>query len=114
MKATIAWWDLSQSYQTIDSLRDYLQNEGVEPWSEIEGMVLKFWFSELKTNRWGAVILWASDADMNVPLPPNRATDLIGYPPTERMFTEIDALVGGTELSALSGHNRTFVSERML
>ncbi|MBD2255420.1 hypothetical protein H6G14_29865 [Nostoc parmelioides FACHB-3921] len=114
MKATIAWWDLSQSHQTIDTLRDYLQNEGVLPWSGTEGMILKFWFSDRKTNRWGAVMLWASDADMSVPLPPNRATELIGYPPTERMSTELDAWVGGTELSALSGHNRTFVPERML
>jgi hypothetical protein len=61
MKATIAWWALSQSHQTIDTLRDYLQNEGVVPWSEIEGMVLKFWFSERKTNRWGAVINWLTN-----------------------------------------------------
>ena len=30
MKATISWWDLSGSDQTIDSLRVYLRDEGVE------------------------------------------------------------------------------------
>lgn len=110
MKATIAWWDLSQSDQTIETLRDYLRDEGVAPWHEIPGMVLKFWFSDPKTNRWGAVMLWASDADTTIPLPPNRATELIGYPPTDRMSVDVDAWVDNDDLLARVGPGLAFLS----
>ena len=91
MKATISWWDLTRSDQTIDSLRDYLRDEGVEPWTEVRGMRLKFWISDRATNRWGAVMLWDTDADLTAPMPPNRATELIGYPPTVRMLSDVEA-----------------------
>ncbi|MFJ4185405.1 hypothetical protein [Kitasatospora sp. NPDC089509] len=95
MIATISWWDLSGSDQTIDSLRVYLRDEGVEPWAGIDGLRLKIWISDRRTNRWGAVMLWESTADLTAPMPPNRATELIGYPPTLRMATEVEALVEG-------------------
>ena len=113
MKATIAWWDLSQSDQTIDTLRDYLRDEGVAPWYGIDGMILKFWVSERKTNRWGAVMVWASNADTSVTLPPNRATKLIGYPPTDRMSTDIEAWVGSADLFARAGDGLAFMPERL-
>ncbi|GGY27935.1 hypothetical protein [Streptomyces djakartensis] len=95
MKATISWWDLTGSGQTIDSLRVYLREEGVDPWTGIHGMRLKFWISDRETNRWGAVMLWDSDADLTAPLPPNRATELIGYPPTVRLMSDVEAIVEG-------------------
>lgn len=95
MKATISWWDLSGSDQTIDSLRVYLRDEGVQPWTEVHGMRLKFWISDRQTNRWGAVMLWDATADLTAPMPPNRATELIGYPPTLRMATDVEAVVEG-------------------
>jgi trans-2,3-dihydro-3-hydroxyanthranilate isomerase len=95
MKATIAWWDLSGSGQTIDSLRAQLHDEGVEPWTRVHGLRLKFWISDRVRNRWGAVMLWDSAADPSAPLPPNRAAELIGYPPTERMATDVEAVVEG-------------------
>lgn len=94
MKATISWWNLSGSAQTIDTLRVYLREEGVMPWAKINGMLLKFWISDRKTNRWGAVMLWDTTADLTATMPPNRATELIGYPPTDRMATDIEAIVG--------------------
>ncbi|MFD8430354.1 hypothetical protein ACFV1R_22445 [Streptomyces coelicoflavus] len=95
MKATISWWDLTGSGQTIDSLRVYLRDEGVEPWTEVHGMRLKFWMSDRQNNRWGAVMLWDSGADLTAPMPPNRATELIGYPPTVRMLSDVEAVVEG-------------------
>ncbi|MGH3897644.1 MAG: hypothetical protein ACRDTA_05200 [Pseudonocardiaceae bacterium] len=95
MKATIAWWDLDRSDQTIDSLRVYLQEEGVHPWVGLHGLRLKFWISDRSTNRWGAVMLWESTADLEAPMPPNRATELIGYPPTYRMLADVEAVVEG-------------------
>jgi trans-2,3-dihydro-3-hydroxyanthranilate isomerase len=40
-------------------------------------------------------MLWDSTADLTAPLPPNRATELIGYPPTDRMVTDVEAIVEG-------------------
>ncbi|GII90040.1 hypothetical protein [Sinosporangium siamense] len=101
MKATISWWDLSGSDQTIDSLRAHLREEGVAPWSRIHGLRLKFWISDRLSNRWGAVMLWESTADPTVPMPPNRATELIGYPPTHRMATDVEAIVEGVHSGQL-------------
>jgi trans-2,3-dihydro-3-hydroxyanthranilate isomerase len=108
MKATIAWWDLSGSDQTIDSLRAHLREEGVEPWAQVHGMRLKFWISDRQTNRWGAVMLWESTADLTAPMPPNRATALIGYPPTHRMMTDIEAIVEGVHSGQLVDRGLAF------
>ncbi|GGT29992.1 hypothetical protein [Streptomyces purpureus] len=108
MKATISWWDLSGSEQTIDSLRDHLRAEGVEPWAEVQGLRLKFWISDRETNRWGAVMLWDSAADLKAPMPPNRATELIGYPPTDRMATDVEAIVEGAHSGRPAGRGLAF------
>jgi hypothetical protein len=96
MKASITWWDLTESTQTIDSLREYLRDEGVQPWAAIKGLRLKFWISDRVGNRWGAVMLWETDdfgADQV--LPPHRALELIGYPPTERVRFDVEATIEG-------------------
>ncbi|MFJ8186989.1 hypothetical protein [Streptomyces sp. NPDC096105] len=108
MKATISWWDLTGSGQTIDSLREYLRDEGVEPWTEVHGMRLKFWISDRETNRWGAVMLWDSEADLKAPMPPNRATELIGYPPAVRMLSDVEALVEGIHSGGPAGRGLAF------
>jgi hypothetical protein len=95
MKVIIAWWDLDDSDQTIDSLRVYMQEEGVRPWTGVHGLRLKFWISDRVTNRWGAVMLWESTADLTQPRPPHRAAELIGYPPTHRMTVDVEATVEG-------------------
>ena len=112
MKATLSWWDLAGSHQTIDSLRVYLREEGVEPWERVEGLRLKFWISDRGTDRWGAVMLWDSDADLTAPMPPNRATELIGYPPTDRMATDVEALVEGVHSGPLAERGLAFGTER--
>lgn len=104
MRATLSWWSLNESKQTIESLREYLRDEGVDPWSNIAGLRLKFWFADPDTNRWGAVMLWEDDADLSQPLPPHRAVELIGYGPTERIRAEVEATVEGRFAeAALSG-----------
>ncbi len=96
MRATIAWWDLTDSTQTIDSLCDHLRAEGVAPWADVPGLRLKFWISDETGNRWGAVMLWAPGYPADgQPLPPNRAAELIGYPATERVRFDVEALVEG-------------------
>lgn len=104
MKATISWWDLDDSEQTIDSLRAYLRDAGVQPWSTVEGLGLKLWIADHDTNRWGAVMLWESADAAEQPLPPNHANDLIGYPPAQRASFDIEATVEGIRaLPTLAG-----------
>jgi hypothetical protein len=95
MKATVAWWDLTHSAQTIDSLREYLRAEGVRPWASVPGLRLKFWVADRAGNRWGAVMLWDTDDVDPRSLPPHRAAELIGYPPTERVRFDVEATVTG-------------------
>lgn len=103
MKATITWWDLDKSDQTIDSLREYLRDGAVSAWADVAGLRLKFWVADRAGNRWGAVMLWESDPG-DQPLPPHRAAELIGYPPTERVRFDVEATVEGRYVEAkLSG-----------
>ena len=94
MKAVVSWWSLDKSEQTIVSLRQALQVEGVTPWEEVEGLRLKFWISDFTNNLWGAVTIWESDAAMKQLLPPNRAAELIGYPAAFRFSFDIEASAG--------------------
>lgn len=109
MKATIAWWDLDRSDHTIDSLREYLRDEGVEPWGAVHGLPLKLWISDRHSNRWGAVMLWESDEAPAESLPPNRAADLIGYSPSLRLSFDIEATTEGIHsLPSLTGLGLAF------
>ena len=108
MRATIAWWDLSRSSQTMETLRRYLANEGVEPWERVEHMLLKVWISDPVGNRWGAVMLWGPDAKPDAPLPPNRAAELIGYQPSVRLVADVDALAGSLVPADLAYSGRAF------
>ncbi|MFB7451606.1 MULTISPECIES: hypothetical protein [unclassified Streptomyces] len=104
MRVDIAWWDLGDSPQTIESLRDHLRDGAVSPWADVPGLRLKFWMADREGNRWGAVMVWEADRPADRPLPPNRAADLIGYPPTHRTRFDIEATVEGIHsLPALGG-----------
>ena len=91
MRIDIAWWDLDGSTQTIESLRHHLRDGAVEPWTEVPGLLLKFWMADSRGNRWGAVMVWAADRPQA--LPPNRAAELIGRPPTHRERFDLEAAV---------------------
>lgn len=97
MKVSISWWELSGSGQTIDSLRAYLRDEAAPAWAEVKGLRVKFWISDRPGNRWGAVMVWESEigGDGDQQLPPHRAAELIGYPPTERLRFDVEATVEG-------------------
>jgi hypothetical protein len=104
MHAVVVWWDLTESTQTIESLRVYLREEGIEPFSQFKGLRLKYWISDQATNRWGAAFLWESVEASTVPMPP-KATELIGYPPTHSFAFDVEATVegihSGADLAAL-------------
>jgi hypothetical protein len=104
VKAMIAWWDLDDSRQTIGSLREYLGAEGVQPWATVPGLCLKLWIADQEHNRWGALMVWESQAAPDHLLPPNRAAELIGYPPAHRFAFEVEATaVGIHSLTSLAG-----------
>ncbi|MFI2213851.1 hypothetical protein [Streptomyces sp. NPDC020141] len=103
MRAVIVWWDLRESGQTIESLRDFLRDEAVDRFSALPGLRLKFWVSDRENDRWGAVLLWESAEAASAPLP-NRAAELIGYPPTQRAFFDVEATAEGVfSLARLAG-----------
>lgn len=109
MKVSIQWWDLAGSRQTIESLRNYLRDEGVQPWRSVHGLCLKFWISDPENNRWGAVSVWESADSIHQPLPPNRASELIGYPPAARISFDIEATVEGVhEQNMVNGSGLLF------
>jgi hypothetical protein len=94
MHAEIVWWDLSESGQTIESLRDYLRDESVPAFSQVAGLRLKIWISDPATSRWGAILLWESEEAARQPLP-SRATALIGSPAVVRLGFDVEATVEG-------------------
>jgi hypothetical protein len=93
MKATISWWNLEQSGQSIESLRTYLKAEGVAPWEAVQGMRSKIWISDPVSKLWGAVVVWDAPDAMRQPLPPNRALELIGYAPATRITFDVEASI---------------------
>jgi hypothetical protein len=99
---TVTWWQLDGSGQTVDSLHEQLRAEGVRAWREVPGLCLKLWIADRDTNRWGAVMVW--DGEPDGPLPPNRAAELIGRPPTERLsFTVAEAVANPAILARSFG-----------
>ncbi|MEY9211727.1 hypothetical protein NI17_009035 [Thermobifida halotolerans] len=94
MRIDIAWWDLDASAQTIDTLRGHLA-DAAAVWGDVPGLRLKLWMADRDRNRWGAVMVWEESRPHDSALPPNRAAELIGYPPTHRSRFEVEAAVEG-------------------
>jgi hypothetical protein len=94
VRTVIVWWDLSESAQTIESLRTYLLDESVTAFADVPGLRFKMWIADPETNRWGAVLLWESAEAAAQPLP-SRAAALIGYPPAQSHVFDVEATVEG-------------------
>ncbi len=93
MKAVIAWWDLDGGGIDAASLRNSLWQEGIEAWAAVPGLVAKYWISD--GSRWGAVMVFESEAAARQALPPNRAAELIGAPAPMRLTFDVEAFVSG-------------------
>ncbi|WP_204165956.1 hypothetical protein [Streptomyces sp. NEAU-S7GS2] len=94
MRADIAWWDLDGTAQTVDSLTAHLRG-GAAAWDRVPGLLGKVWIADRRTNRWGAVMLWADQRPALAELPANHAARLLGGPPTHRDGFDIEAVAGG-------------------
>ncbi|KIF75063.1 hypothetical protein QR77_16290 [Streptomyces sp. 150FB] len=104
MKAMIAWWDLTESEHTAETLRDFLREEAEQHWSDIPGLLLKVWVSDPEKSRWGAVMIWESEEAAKKADLPRSAGELIGYPLEFREWFDVEATVEGAHtLPSLAG-----------
>jgi hypothetical protein len=94
MTVIITWWDLTDSDVTIEALEQDMRNS-IDAWHEIEGLRVKLWIADRENNRWGAVMWWDPYVPAERPLPPNRAAELIGRPPTHRTQFAVVATAEG-------------------
>ena len=95
MRTVIVWWDLSESAQTIESLRTYLVQESVAAFS---------------SSRCSSRSDWASALAAEQPLP-SRAAELIGYPPTQSEVFDVEATVEGRyEVAQLAWRGLAFAT----
>ncbi|MFD9434122.1 hypothetical protein [Streptomyces sp. NPDC060002] len=94
MKAMIAWWNLTDSQQTPESLRDFIRQEEKQ-WSDIPGLLLKIWLSDPSTGRWGAVLLWESEEAAKAAVLPRSPAELIGHPLDFRAWFDVEAIAEG-------------------
>jgi len=100
----ISWWELDGTEWTADGLREHLREGAAEAWADVPGLRLKCWVADRRRNLWGAVMLWEADCPPVEVLPPNRAAELIGRPPTHRLRFEVEAAVEGNyDLADLHG-----------
>ena len=94
-------WSLADSQTNVGELRRYLQDEAVDAFAEVPGLLFKAWISDEGTERWGAMYVWESyDASMQEL--PSRARELIGKDPDLIEVFDLEASVSvASELSRL-------------
>lgn len=97
MKVIIAWWNLDESEQTIESMQKHLAHDTTDAWDGIDGLKSKIWISDTEKNIWGAIMVWESSASLLKPLPPNRAQQLIGYKPSLRIVFNLEKIINKIE-----------------
>jgi hypothetical protein len=85
-------WNLADSQTNVGELRRYLQDEAVDAFAEVPGLLFKAWVSDDVTERWGAVYLWESHEASEQTLP-SRARELIGKDPDVVELFDLEASV---------------------
>jgi hypothetical protein len=94
MRVRVVWWELDGSAATIAELREYLRDESVDAFAQVEGLRLKMWIADEERNRWGAVYLWETQEASEQPLP-SRARQIIGKDPDFEEWFDLEASVEG-------------------
>lgn len=85
-------WSLADTDTSVEELRDYLRDEAVDAFSEVDGLLFKGWISDTNSERWGAVYVFESAAAAEQPLP-SRARELIGKDPEIAEVFDLEASV---------------------
>ena len=94
MVVRLVLWSLADTAVTVGELRDYLRDEAVDAFEEVEGLRFKAWISDELTERWGAVYFFESAEAADQPLP-SRARELIGKDPDIAETFDLEATVEG-------------------
>lgn len=85
-------WNLADSQTNVAELRRYLQDEAVDAFVGVGGLLFKGWISDEGGERWGAVYVFESAAAAEQPLP-SRARELIGKDPDIAEVFDLEASV---------------------
>jgi hypothetical protein len=97
----IVLWNLADSKTNVAELRRYLQDEAVDAFAELDGLLFKAWVGDDGGERWGAFYLWESAEAASQPLP-SRARELIGREPDIAEEFDLEATVSiASELDRL-------------
>lgn len=98
MHALVVTWDLSAgSKSSIEELREYIRNESMARFRQVEGLRQKTWISNPETQRWGAFYLFErrEQADEVVAhVNEGRVVQLTGLKPSIERF-EVEAVIEG-------------------
>ena len=101
MVVRLVLWNLADSLTSVGELRRYLQDEAVEKFEDVPGLLLKLWVSDETTERWGAIYLFESQEASEQELP-SRARELIGKEPDIVEVFDLEASVSvSTQLAHL-------------
>ena len=85
-------WNLADSQTNVGELRRYLQDEAVDAFAHVPGLLFKAWISDDVTERWGAIYVWESH-DASMQELPSRARELIGKEPDVVEVFDLEASV---------------------
>ena len=102
MVVRIVIWSLADSSTNVAELRDYLRDESVPQFEEVQGLLFKAWFSDEATERWGALYIWQSVEASEQELP-SRARELIGKDPDIVEVFDLEATVSVADRLARLG-----------
>ena len=101
MLVRLVLWSLADSQTNVGELRRYLQDEAVDAFASVPGLLFKAWISDEVTERWGAIYVWESKDDSLQELP-SRARELIGKDPDIVEMFDLEASVSvSSELARL-------------
>jgi hypothetical protein len=94
-------WNLADSKTTVAELRRLLQDEEVDSFDGMAGLLFKAWISDEITERWGAIYVWevreAAEQELSL-----RARELIGKDPDISEVFDLEATVSvASELGRL-------------
>lgn len=95
-------WSLADSQTNVGELRHYLQEEAVDAFSEVPGLLFKAWISDEASERWGAIYVFESQEASEQQLP-SRARELIGTDPDIVEIFDLEASVSVSDQLANLG-----------
>ena len=94
MVVRIVLWSLADSKSTIEELRRYLRDEGVDEVADVRGLRFHSWISDPAGERWGAISFFETLEASEEPMP-GRVRELIGKQPDVIETFDLEASVEG-------------------